>query len=130
MTVDTSRVEPNLGTVPSPAKTATKTARPSPKNGNRLPLGAHPGNTGGKKGRSGRKPDAFKDFLKAEIRDHPDSRQALVDASRTPGNGAFTSAWKIATDYDDTKPAEKAQITGKLEIRVVIAREGRRVTAG
>ena len=31
----------------------------SPLSGGRIPLGAHPGNTGGKKGRSGRKPVAF-----------------------------------------------------------------------
>jgi hypothetical protein len=36
-------------------KTGIVTAT-SPKGGARLPLGAHPGNTGGKKGRSGRKP--------------------------------------------------------------------------
>src|SRR5689334_5686837 len=34
-------------------------APPPPQGGAQLPLGAHPGNTGGKKGRSGRKPDAF-----------------------------------------------------------------------
>lgn len=40
-------------------KTATKTATASPRSGVRLPVGAHPGNTGGKKGRSGRKPIEF-----------------------------------------------------------------------
>lgn len=52
-------------------KTATgagKLARPSPRNGVQLPVGAHPGNTGGKAGRSGRKPDAFREAL-ADIRD-------------------------------------------------------------
>ncbi len=33
-------------------------AKPSPRNGNRLPIGAHRANTGGKKGRSGRIPNA------------------------------------------------------------------------
>ena len=33
-------------------------AKPSPRNGNRLPVGAHRANTGGKKGRSGRIPNA------------------------------------------------------------------------
>ena len=36
-------------------KTAIKTAKPSGRNGNVLPVGNHPGNTGGKKGRSGPK---------------------------------------------------------------------------
>jgi len=40
----------------------------SPLNGARSPTGAHPGNTGGKAGRSGRKPDEFKEEL-AAIRD-------------------------------------------------------------
>lgn len=43
-------------------------APPSPRNGNRLPIGAHPGNTGGKRKRSGRKPDAFRRALE-DIRD-------------------------------------------------------------
>lgn len=88
---------------------------------------------GPKKGapNAGRPPNAFKDFLREMIRDDPTSRQALVDAAQNPAGGAtFTSAWKIATDYDDAKPAEKAQITGKLTVEVVIKREGRRVTAG
>ena len=35
-------------------------AKPSPRNGNRLPIGAHRANTGGKKGRSGRIPNAIR----------------------------------------------------------------------
>lgn len=45
-----------------------KFAPPSPRTGYRLPVGAHPGNTGGKKGRSGRKPDEFRRALE-EVRD-------------------------------------------------------------
>ncbi len=37
----------------------TKLAPPSPRSGVRLPVGNHPQNTGGKKGRSGRKSKAF-----------------------------------------------------------------------
>lgn len=44
-------------------KTAGKTATPrtarSPRNGAEIPLGNHPGNTGGKPGRSGRRPTAI-----------------------------------------------------------------------
>lgn len=43
---------------PKPSKTARKTPPRTARapNGSEIPLGAHPGNTGGKKGRSGRKP--------------------------------------------------------------------------
>ncbi len=37
---------------------SNRRAKPSPRNGNRLPVGAHRANTGGKKGRSGRIPNA------------------------------------------------------------------------
>jgi hypothetical protein len=40
----------------------------SPLNGATCPTGAHPGNTGGKVGRSGRKPDEFREVL-AAVRD-------------------------------------------------------------
>lgn len=41
-------------------KTAEKTASPSPTSGFALPVGARPGNTGGKPGRSGRKSRDFR----------------------------------------------------------------------
>ena len=49
-----SRVLSCIAVRQSPKETA-KLAPPSPRNGNRLPMGAHPKNTGGKKGRSGPK---------------------------------------------------------------------------
>ncbi len=110
------------------AKTANKTARPSPRNGNVLPVGAHPGNTGGKKGRSGRKPEAFKDFL-SRLRQNPKLHLALERAAEDETCAGFKSALKVLTDYDDDKPAEKKQISGALEVTVRVAKEGRRVTA-
>lgn len=109
-------------------KTPIKTARPSGRNGNVLPLGNHPGNTGGKKGRSGRRPQAFKDFL-ARLRQDPTLHEALERAARDETSRGFASALKVMTDYDDDKPAEKKQLSGKVEVVVRIAREGRRVTA-
>ncbi len=47
----------------STRKTANKTARASPRSGVALPLGAHAGNTGGKKGRSGRPRDEIRAML-------------------------------------------------------------------
>lgn len=108
--------------------TAKKFAKPSGRNGNTLPVGAHPGNTGGKKGRSGRKPNAFKNFL-AELRADPLARVAFETAARDSGNRNFAAAWKLMADYDDEKPAEKRQIVGPIEVRVRVIKEGRRVTA-
>lgn len=123
-----TRIMADLGTVSAHTKTATKTARPSPRSGVRLPLGAHPGNTGGKKGRSGRKPEAFTNFL-ARLRQDPRLHQAIEAAAMDATSAGFKSALKVLTDYDDAKPAEKRELSGKLEVRVKISREGRRVTA-
>jgi hypothetical protein len=94
-------------------KTANKTAKtapPSPKSGVSLPLGAHEGNTGGKPGRSGRPPKAFKDFL-AELRRDPDAQAALEAAAKNPKSPGFRSAWQLAAQYDTEKPGEKHEHT-------------------
>lgn len=70
-------------------KTAKKTAKPSGRNGNVLPVGNHPGNTGGKKGRSGRKPFAFR-VLARSILQSPKVQKELREAAQdrtTPGYG-------------------------------------------
>lgn len=100
-----------------PTKTANKTATVnkttvSPKGGALLPLGAHPGNTGGKKGRSGRPPNAFKDFL-AAMRIHPKVRKAFQSALSDEESRGFGNALKVLTDYDPDKPAGKQEVTGK-----------------
>lgn len=75
-------------------KTADKTAV-SPLNGARLPLGAHAGNTGGKPGRSGRKPNAFIDEC-----------ERLTDAIALPKIAAYLiastpddQAWRWCVEY-------------------------------
>lgn len=93
-----------------------------------LPVGNHPGNTGGKKGRSGRKPDAFKNFL-AKLRQDPTALAALKAAASDSESRAFGSAWKLISEYDENKPAEKRQIVGPIEVRVRVIKEGRRITA-
>jgi hypothetical protein len=108
-------------------KTATKTAT-SPLSGGVIPLGAHPGNTGGKKGRSGRKPGPFKAML-AKIRESPELASSLERAIKDYESRSFAAALKVVTDYDDDKPAEKHAIVGPIEVRVKIVREGRRITA-
>lgn len=101
-----------------PAKTATKTAKPSPRSGVSLPVGAHPGNTGGKKGRSGRKPAPFKELL-ARLRQSPELAQSLEMAVKDHECRAFPAALKLLTEYDDEKPVEKKQLQGEVVVRVI-----------
>jgi len=108
--------------------TAKKFAKPSPRSGYALPVGAHPGNTGGKKGRSGRKPGPFKAML-AKLRQSPELAASLEAAIADHESRAFPAALKVITDYDDDKPAEKHAIVGPVVVHVRITREGRRVTA-
>lgn len=108
--------------------TAKKSAKPSPRSGYALPVGNHPGNTGGKKGRSGRKPNAFKDFL-AKLRANPEALTAFETAAKDPTHRNFGAAWKLMADYDEEKPPEKRQIVGPVEVTVRVVREGRRITA-
>jgi hypothetical protein len=82
--------------------------------GGALNSGGTPGNAGG-----GRIPQAFKDFLKSEIRENATSRDALVKASQDDKGRNFKAAWDLAADYDDEKPAEKKELSGELVIRVV-----------
>jgi hypothetical protein len=93
-------------------------------NGGKLRKG-NPGNKGG----NGAVPKAFKEFIKAEIRNGFKSRHALVEASTDPASKGFSIAWKLAADYDDDKPAEKHAIVGPVAVIVRIEREGKRVTA-
>lgn len=102
-------------------KTASKTAPPPRHGGARLPLGNHPGNTGGKKGRSGRHPDVFKQFL-ARLKADKKFHKALKDAATDPESRGFASALKVITDYDESKPAQRSDVTtaGKPITGVVI----------
>lgn len=86
-------------------KTAAKTAK-SPLNGAVIPLGAHPGNTGGKPGRSGRPRKAFKDFL-ADLRQNPKVQQAIQEAAEDAGAKNFKAALDVMVRYDIDVPAEK-----------------------
>lgn len=113
----------------SDSKTPQKTARRPRNGGAALPLGAHPGNTGGKKGRSGRRPERLVHFI-AELRRSPDFHAALENAAYDHNSKHFNAILKLVAEYDDEKPAEKRQIVGPVEVRVRIARESRKTTAG
>jgi len=107
---------------------AIKTAKPSPRSGVALPLGAHAKNTGGKKGRSGRPPNDLRAFL-AALRCDPDVQKAFREALLDHNSRGFGVALRILAMYDDERPPEKRQIVGPVEIQVKIVREGRRVTS-
>ena len=119
---------PSTASPDNEPKTAAKYAI-SPRSGARIPLGNHPGNTGGKKGRSGRPPAAFKDFL-AKLRKDPLALEALERAARDEASKGFSAVWKMAAEYDTEKPAERKELSGNVAVTVRVAREGRRITAG
>lgn len=95
-------------------KTARKTAR-SPRSGAEIPLGAHPGNTGGKPGRSGRPPKAFKDFL-AELRRSPKVQQALKQAAEDGESKNFKAALDVIVRYDPEAPGTKIEHSGSIAL--------------
>lgn len=97
------------------ANKAAKTGKPSGRNGNVLPVGNHPGNTGGKKGRSGRKPDAFSNML-AKLRQSPALAKSLKKAIADPESRAFPSALKVLTDYDTERPTKKLMLSMSEEL--------------
>lgn len=88
-----------------------KTAPPSPLNGVSLPVGAHPGNTGGKRGRSGRTPNAFKRFL-AELRQNPDVQRQLELTLKDRNSKHYAAALRVLVEYDDDLPAN-AQLSAE-----------------
>jgi hypothetical protein len=94
----------------------------SPLNGAETPTGAHPGNTGGKKGRSGRKPDAFKAFMRSLV-SHDDVADALRTVLANPGHPGFVSAFKMAAEFGYGRASQAVQLTGEngaaMELRVV-----------
>lgn len=86
-------------------KTPIKTAKPSGRNGNVLPVGNHPGNTGGKKGRSGRKPDEWR----ARLRELTSAEEVegqvklvLADADHPH----WASTYKYATEQANGRAAQ------------------------
>jgi len=87
-------------------KTAIKTGKPSPRSGYALPVGAHPGNTGGKPGRSGRPKKAFKKFCR-ELVSSEEYQRALREASTSDEHKDFIGAAKLVASFATSKPAKK-----------------------
>jgi hypothetical protein len=105
-------------------KTAVKTAV-SPLSGGRIPLGAHPGNTGGKKGRSGRRPDWLKTFcdnLLASPKCKAQVKAILADKDHP----AFATMWKAAGDRAHGKPDQKVDVNVNVVEQFLLQRHALR----
>ena len=71
----------------------------------------------------------FRHFI-ANLRNSAKAQKALRDAAEDPNSRNFGTAWKVLSDYDDEKPAEKRELSGAIQVSVKLTREGRRRTAG
>lgn len=83
----------------------------SPRSGAEIPTGAHPKNTGGKKGRSGRKPQAFKTFASSLATD-PEF-QASIKSAAILGDMA---AIKLVVQYAEGLPAQPVEHSGGVTV--------------
>ena len=92
-----------------PPQTAIKTAPPSPRSGYRLPLGNHPGNTGGKKGRSGPKADKFREALRHILAD-PKVAKAVKEVLEDPRNSHFSSLWARVAAQAHGNPVQQISV--------------------
>ena len=84
-------------------KTAARTAT-SPLSGGVIPLGNHPGNTGGKKGRSGAKPLWWKEFCRTTISD-PKVQKVIARAAADPKTQGWTSLIRTLAEYAEGLPS-------------------------
>jgi hypothetical protein len=108
----------------SDEKTAVKTAV-SPLSGGRIPLGAHPGNTGGKKGRSGRPPNWLKNFCDGQLA-NPKCKAAVRKILSDPDHPAFHHMWKAAADRAYGKPDQKLDVNVNVVEQFLLQRHAAR----
>jgi hypothetical protein len=97
-------------------------APPPRPGGPRLPLGAHPWNTGGKKGRSGRKPAAFKEMCRL-LASSDLVWQSVQLILMNPHHPSFIGALKWAGENGYGKPAQKIDLKGDLKTPGRLTRE-------
>jgi hypothetical protein len=90
----------------------------SPRNGAECPTGAHPGNTGGKKGRSGRKPNDFVAWC-ARIATDP----AVWDAMLARARSGDIRVLEFAANYAFGKPKHALATEEESTVRIIIARD-------
>ena len=97
-------------------KTGKKTGKRtmvSPRSGAEVPTGNHSGNTGGKKGRSGRKPAAYKQFLRDTL-DSPEAREALEKVLQSDEHTAYASVLGKVIPHAYGQPTQPIEVTSKL----------------
>lgn len=123
-------------TKPEAPATPVQLAPPSPLTGYQLPVGAHPGNTGGKAGRSGRPKKAFKAFV-AELRQDPDVQDALGRAAKNENAKNFKAALDVIVRYDTDAPENdplaglsKEQLTERIVNILKVAAKRRKEATG
>jgi len=97
-------------------KTAVKTAV-SPLSGGRIPLGAHPANTGGKKGRSGRRPNWLREFCD-DLLASPKCKAEVKAILHDKQHPAFATMWKAVSERAHGKPEQQIAHAGEVVIRV------------
>jgi hypothetical protein len=102
-------------------KTAKNTAKPSPRNGQALPLGDHPANTGGKPGRSGRPSKAFKAWI-ADVQRDPAAQNAIRAAACDPNSRNFGAAWAVITKYGILDEGQAPTMTPEQAWEIIGAR--------
>jgi hypothetical protein len=93
-----------------------KRAPPSPFSGYRLPVGAHPGNTGGKKGRSGRPPKPWKQFCREVLTD-PVVQMKMRKAAADPNTPGYSSIMKLLAEHGEGLPEQTIRIRDADDLR-------------
>ena len=99
-------------------KTAIKTPElqaPSPLTGKQLPAGAHAGNSGGKPGRSGRKPAEYRQFLQ-DVLSSDKAREALRLVLEDKNHPAFASLLGKIIAHAHGLPTQTVEIGSRVLI--------------
>jgi len=92
----------------------------SSRSGKKTLIAGNPGNSGGKKGRSGRKPTAYKQWFQ-QVMESPEARQRIWESLTLPGcteNRNYGVILKTALAYAYGQPVATVDVT----TRKVIAR--------
>lgn len=89
--------------------------QPAPRGGRgfQLPAGAHPQNTGGKKGRSGRKPDAWKDICEG-LATSDEVLRAAKAVLKNAKHPAWFGAWKFVGEQRFGRAKQSVEHSGTV----------------
>ncbi len=84
----------------------------------------NPRGKGPKKGapNAGRRPKSLVLHLKG-LRGSAKVQKALAKAASDPESKGFATAWRVLSEYDDEKPAEKHTIVGPVVVSVKFSNE-------